>query len=270
MVDSYTLYYFPFSLYSLMSRLGLELAASLDPASAPKYQIKLVNLHEDGEIAEEYLTKVNSRGTVPSLSSPVLAAPMTDSRDIARWLCEKQPELLPSSQKETIERLMDLLYNFHAKALCTPEEQRIHGVPNYAAAKLESKDISESYRRALEIKSVFHDQMKGRAFEPENVTATEEACMRFSDFLTDVMLSQKQREGYEEGPWVFGARPTIIDAHAAPLLARLLDVQRPEFVKGILRDYVEGVKKTEAWQRTTKGRPTSYTRSLGPVKDMEL
>lgn len=66
MGDAYTLYYFPFSLYSLMSRMGFELAATIDPENAPRYEVKLVNLDEDEEISEKFLTEVNSRGMVSS------------------------------------------------------------------------------------------------------------------------------------------------------------------------------------------------------------
>lgn len=88
------------------------------------------------------------------LKSPSSPSPIADSRDISRWLCEQQPQLVPSEHRDTIERLMDLVYGFHAQALCIPESRRTHGVKNLAAAQLERSDISERYRRALEIKSV--------------------------------------------------------------------------------------------------------------------
>jgi glutathione S-transferase len=79
---------------------------------------------------------------------------LTDSRDIARWLCEQQPQLLPDEHRDTIERLMDKLYAFHAKALFVTAEERKHGIANQASAKLELGDITDKHRRALEIKSI--------------------------------------------------------------------------------------------------------------------
>ena len=61
---------------------------------------------------------------------------------------------MPTERKEDIIRLMDEIYAFHAMALTIPEEDRLHGVPNMAAALLERSDISEEYRRALEMKSI--------------------------------------------------------------------------------------------------------------------
>lgn len=87
-------------------------------------------------------------------SSTTLSAPLTDSHDICRWLCEQQPELIPSQHRETIERLMGEFYSFHAQALTVLPEDSKDGIPNQAAAKLERQDIVESYRRQLEIKSV--------------------------------------------------------------------------------------------------------------------
>lgn len=62
--EVFTLHYFPFSLYSLMARFSIVLGQSLNPASAPTVKIQLVNLHEDENLTEEYLTTVNSRGQV--------------------------------------------------------------------------------------------------------------------------------------------------------------------------------------------------------------
>ena len=88
------------------------------------------------------------------MSSPSLSSVLTDSRDISRWLCEQQPELVPEEHKDSIVRLIDMLYDFHAMALTMPPEDRKDGVPNQAAALLENADLTEAHRRALEIKSV--------------------------------------------------------------------------------------------------------------------
>ena len=66
-VDRFTLYMFPFSLYSIMSRFTYVLGKTfLDNYSPDSFHLdlKLVNLHRDGNISEEYLTKVNSKGQV--------------------------------------------------------------------------------------------------------------------------------------------------------------------------------------------------------------
>lgn len=88
------------------------------------------------------------------MTSPALPLTLDDSHEIAKWLCEKQPELVPEEHRETISRLMDGIYSFHAKPLVVAAEERNHGIPNQAAALLENASISEPHRRALEIKSV--------------------------------------------------------------------------------------------------------------------
>lgn len=60
----YTLHYFPFSLYSLMVRFSLGLGRQLNSESAPRVQLKFVNLQTCENLTEEYLTTVNSRGQV--------------------------------------------------------------------------------------------------------------------------------------------------------------------------------------------------------------
>lgn len=88
------------------------------------------------------------------LTSPALPSPIDDSYDISRWLCEKQPELLPDQHREDIDRLLGKLYDFHAMALSIAHDDRNDGIPNQAAALLENPELSKRYRRALEIKSV--------------------------------------------------------------------------------------------------------------------
>lgn len=94
------------------------------------------------------------REQVPALTSASLASPLVESYDISKWLCEKQPELIPSEHRETIQSLMDKLYDFHAKTLTIGSDEKKHGIPNRAAELLEQKDLTEPHRRALEMKSV--------------------------------------------------------------------------------------------------------------------
>ncbi len=108
----------------------------------------------DGEKMHVVACTYSFRTQVPSLTSPLLAAGLSDSQQIAKWLCDKQPELVPAAHKEVIENLMEKLYRFHFKALNIPPEAAANGLPNVAAAMLENASISEKHRRALEIKSI--------------------------------------------------------------------------------------------------------------------
>lgn len=91
---------------------------------------------------------------MPALTSPALASPFTDSYDISKWLCEKQPELIPEDHREIIQKMMEKLYSFHAMTLTIGPDERKHGILNRAAELLEKKDLTERHRRALELKSV--------------------------------------------------------------------------------------------------------------------
>lgn len=65
----YTLHYFPFSLYSLMARFGFVLGQALNRASAPRLEVRLIDLHRDQHLSEAYLTQVTCKGQV-SLPRP--------------------------------------------------------------------------------------------------------------------------------------------------------------------------------------------------------
>lgn len=91
---------------------------------------------------------------MPALTSDTLESGLSDSQEIAKWLCEKQPELIPAAHKDTIDKLMEKLYRFHLKGLNIAPEAASNGIPNVAAAMLEDASISDKHRRALEIKSI--------------------------------------------------------------------------------------------------------------------
>lgn len=88
------------------------------------------------------------------LTSAALPSSIDDSYAISKWLCEKQPELLPEQHRDDIDRLLGKLYDIHAMALSIAPYERNDGIPNQAAALLENAELSLGHRRALEIKSV--------------------------------------------------------------------------------------------------------------------
>ncbi|EHK22447.1 uncharacterized protein TRIVIDRAFT_17565 [Trichoderma virens Gv29-8] len=261
--DVYTLHYFPFSLYSLMVRFGLVLGRRLNPETAPKVEIKLVNLHREENFSELYLTSVNSRGQVPALTSPALSSPLTDSYDISKWLCEKQPELIPKEHQEMIQNMMEKLYSFHAMTLTIGPDERKHGILNRAAELLEKKDLTERHRRALELKSVFHDMFHNNMFTPTSIADVEAKARDFVQELDTILNEQNQGQ-----LWIFGDRPTILDAHATALIARLMDVSRRDLLTERVQDYARGIFASEEWDEVTHGRTTLWNVSLGHVADL--
>ncbi|KAL7947679.1 hypothetical protein V8C42DRAFT_315221 [Trichoderma barbatum] len=261
--DVYTLHYFPFSLYSLMVRFGLVLGRRLNAETAPTVEIKLVNLHREENFSELYLTLVNSRGQVPALTSPALASPLTDSYDISKWLCEKQPELIPEKHRETIQNLMEKLYSFHAMTLMIGPDEKKHGIPNQAAELLENKGLTERHRRALELKSVFHDLLHNNMFTPASISDVEVKARDFVQELDSTLSEQNQGQ-----LWIFGDRPTILDAHATALIARLVDVSRQDLLTERVQEYARGIFASEEWDEVTHGRTTLWNVSLGHVADL--
>ncbi|GFP53192.1 hypothetical protein TASIC1_0002037600 [Trichoderma asperellum] len=249
--DVYTLHYFPFSLYSLMVRFALVIGRRLNPETAPNVEIKLVNLHREENFSEQYLTLVNSKGQVPALTSAAFSSPLAESYDISKWLCEQQPELIPEEHREAIESLRDKLYSFHAKTLTIGSDQKKHGIPNRAAELLERKDLTESHRRALEIKSVF------------GIKDVENKARIFIQELDKTLDEESQ--GHR---WIFGKRPTILDAHATVMIARLMEVKRQDLLTERVQEYTRGVLASEEWNEVTHGRATRWNASMGDVADM--
>lgn len=158
--EHYTLHMFPFSLYSIMVRLTLALGSTYHgespPSLLPKVDLKLVNLHRDMEMEEEYL-RINPKGQVPALTSEGRET-LTDSLDISYHFCREYfPKMLPELHKD---KIMDLLAKLHAisgPSLSVKDKEMTQksGVewPNPQLYKLLARDdISDEYRRALEFK----------------------------------------------------------------------------------------------------------------------
>ncbi|KAH7019970.1 hypothetical protein EDB80DRAFT_212466 [Ilyonectria destructans] len=264
MVDRpvYTLHYFPFSLYSLMVRFGFVLGESLNPNTAPKLKVRLVNLHRGDHLSEPYLTLVNTKAQVPVLTSPHLPASLDDGRSVALWLCKEQPELVPEEHEEAISSLMDKIYSLQAISLALSAENQQYGFPNEAAALLEKNDLSPKYRRALEINSIFHEFTHSSSLDPENVAEAEAGALEFMHDLVEVFKEHNQGK-----TWIFGDQPTILDAHVAALAARLMDVDRGDLLPEEVQAYARSVIATPEWNRVTSGRPTVWDDSLGKVED---
>lgn len=158
--ESYMLYIFPFSLYSIMARLTIALGVThphRPPTRAlPSVNLKLLNLHLDENLTEEFL-KLNPKGQVPVMTSNGRAA-LTDSLDISYLFCREYfHEMLPRKHKAEIEKLLSDLHAIQGFSLSVKEEKI---KPGWADEILDPgleellgrDDLSEEYQKALRFK----------------------------------------------------------------------------------------------------------------------
>lgn len=80
--------YYPFSIYSILTRFAFALGQTLNPDKAPVLEVRLINLQQDENLGEDYLA-LNSKGQV---RVGRLIAPHSDN---ARLMPSPPP--LPSS-----------------------------------------------------------------------------------------------------------------------------------------------------------------------------
>lgn len=143
-----------------MVRLTLALGRRYHGESSssllPQVNLKLVNLHRDMEMEEEYL-RINPKGQVPALTLEG-REPLTDSLDISYFFCRKYlPKMLPELHKDRIQELLTKLHDISGPSLSVKEESITEELmvewPNPQLYKLLARnDISDDYRRALEFK----------------------------------------------------------------------------------------------------------------------
>lgn len=158
--ETYTLYIFPFSLYSIMARLTIVLGMThphRPPTRAlPRVDLKLLNLHRDENLSEEFL-KLNPKGQVPVMTSKGREA-LTDSLDISLFFGREYfHELFPHAHKAGIEKLLADLHAIEGFSLSVKEEKVKPGweveILDPGLEKLLGRDeFSEEYLKALRFK----------------------------------------------------------------------------------------------------------------------
>ncbi|ETS80556.1 hypothetical protein PFICI_08085 [Pestalotiopsis fici W106-1] len=263
--EGYSLFVFPFSLYSIMTRYTFTLGRAGLPqeTSSLDINLKLVNLHRDENLAEDYLLNINPKGQVPALTGNDLPTPLTDSLDISYWLCNHFPGLLPEAHKPVIQQFLTQLHGFEGLSLSVPSKaDRQEGVPNPSLdALLARSDITPEYKRALEYKKKFHQETQEPALWEENVERAE----RLAKSVFDRVLRIHSWPQHTSGPWIFGEAATVLDAHLVPLVARLLDCGRTDLVPDELQEYALAAMRGPEYQAVTHGRRTIWDVSLGHV-----
>lgn len=158
----FTLYVFPFSLYSIMARFTISLGSHYHegPQGLPKIDHKLVNLHRDENLEEWYLTTVNPKGQVPVLLTQRNAEPhvakTVGSLAISNFFCmEYFPAMKPDEHRAMIDDMLNKIHAIEALSLSVkdPDEDDKEEIRNLELKELIARnDISEAYRRALEYK----------------------------------------------------------------------------------------------------------------------
>ena len=84
----------------------------------------------------------------------------------------------------------------------------------------------------------------------------EEQATGFFAGLQDVLTTRNgDVEGQEASPWLFGT-PTVLDAHAATFVARMLDVGRESLVPGAVLTWARRVLAGPEWHAVTGGKST--------------
>lgn len=109
------------------------------------------------------------------------------------------------------------------------------------------------------------------ALRPENIQkAKAQAADLFQQLLQiyrEHHPSPATEQEQDRAIWLFGAAtgPTILDAHAVALIARVDDAGQEELVPADLLAYARKVRSLPAWEAVTHGRKTIWNKSYGHV-----
>ncbi|KAK3941168.1 hypothetical protein QBC46DRAFT_383393 [Diplogelasinospora grovesii] len=252
-MPAYALYHHPYSICSIMVRYSFALRGPpKDPSSDMTLDARVVDMMNGEQLEEWFLCDVNPKGQVPVLVSTLPgSAPMADSKAITYHLAELYPNLqMPDtpSARELFERLHAINYfslSFSGKP----------SVMKDANANMERRltdpSISDRYRQALSYKIGVNEREKISALEAGEPERQREIARVFLDECA-TLLTQGAA-----GKWLFYERPTMLDAHLVPFLARLLDLGRfDEIIPQPLREYAKRAMSEPEWESVMQGRST--------------
>ncbi|CEJ88839.1 hypothetical protein VHEMI04866 [[Torrubiella] hemipterigena] len=263
--QAYTLHVFPFSLYSIMARFTYVLARSTKSPVGNDivFENKLVNLHHDENISEDYLVHINPKGQVPALTGASLDTPLTDSLEISYWICERYPKMLPSSFEKQIREALKELHRIKAICLSVPKEDHGERIPCPAVDDLLAKnDISNEYRAALTFKREFHRGRLEFSLIERRIVRAE---TRANKFFETILYFHENRP--HNSVWLFNG-PTVLDAHVVPFILRLMENGRVDMIPETLQRYAKDIQKLDVWNQVMHGRPTLWNPSIGHVRDL--
>lgn len=106
----------------------------------------------------------------------------------------------------------------------------------------------------------------GIALRPESVAWAK----RQANDLFQAVLAQYNVHS-QGSLWIFGdlIGPTVIDAHFASFVARMIDARQEELVPTELLDYARRVIALPEWTEVMHGRSTMWNKSYGHVRDLQ-
>lgn len=120
----------------------------------------------------------------------------------------------------------------------------------------------------------YYDNL-GYALRPENIA---KAKAQAADLFQQLLLLYREHHSspttdqeQDKGIWLFGAGtgPTILDAHAVALIARVDDAGQDELVPGDLLAYARKIRSLPAWEAVTHGRKTIWNKGYGHAHLLE-
>lgn len=114
-----------------------------------------------------------------------------------------------------------------------------------------------------------YDNNLAHALRPENIA---KAKAQAADLFSRLQQLYRQHHSspaveQESDIWLFGAAtgPTILDAHAVALIARVDDAGQPELVPGDLLTYARRIRSLPSWEAVNHGRKTKWNKDYGHV-----
>lgn len=123
------------------------------------------------------------------------------------------------------------------------------------------------------VNSGSYDNNLAYALRPENIA---KAKAQAADLFNELLQLFRQHHSstaveQEQDIWLFGAvtGPTILDAHAVALIARVHDAGQPELVPGDLLTYARRIRSLPAWEAVNHGRETKWNKTYGHVHLLE-
>ncbi|KEF62036.1 uncharacterized protein A1O9_00008 [Exophiala aquamarina CBS 119918] len=249
--SEYVLYYHPYSVCSLMVLNTLVWKGSAKRREDEiAVQFREVDIFHEEQLSEDFLCNINNHGQVPVLAhSSKVDAPITDSLKITNWLATKYPDLMPTEHEAEIRQKLNDLHALNYFSLSFPGRPQIaQQLEANVQRRLQDSSISDRYRKALEFKLGVTKRDKSGGLVPAVTAENEKNAKSLLSELSDKLRGPES--------WIYGEKPTAIDAHLVVFIARMMDVGREQLIPEKLRDYTHWAMQKPEWVNMMGGRST--------------
>ncbi|KAF2174265.1 hypothetical protein M409DRAFT_49123 [Zasmidium cellare ATCC 36951] len=254
----YTVYHSHYSLPSIIARFLVAVRGSPIDGLDDGFTEQVIDVFAGEQLSALFQAGGDVVADIPALRNESSRDTVSGPIEIARHLSDRYPALFPAKEADTIKAHIARLHDLDWFSLSLPVPRPSRGGDDQSREALQEfqHDLEQRleggasawYRAAL--------MYRLRTFQSPNdeVSRIYEVRARARHTLEAIEGHVVDHRGH---PWIFGfERPSALDAHLVPSLARLEDAGNGGLIPPRLKGYLDAARRTQYWREVMGDRKT--------------